>query len=139
MGIPLRADLTGFNLIVDKVFDRQDFDMWILGWGLTLYPDYLEAFFHSRNSELEGHNAGGYSNPEFDRLADELLAETDLETARQQVFQLQEFLADELPYVTLFTTPIVETYRSDRIEFPYTDTLGGLQNASGLTTVVQFK
>ena len=139
VGIPLRADLTGFNLIVDKVFDRQDFDMWILGWGLTLYPDYLEAFFHSRNSELEGHNAGGYSNPEFDRLADELLAETDLETARQQVFQLQEFLADELPYVTLFTTPIVETYRSDRIEFPYTDTLGGLQNASGLTTVVQFK
>ena len=139
MGIPLRANLTGFNLIVEKVFDQQDFDMWILGWSLSLYPDYLEAFFHSRHSELEEHNAGGYNNAEFDRLADELLAETDLETARQQVFQMQEFLADELPYVVLFTTPIVETYRSDRIEFPYTDSLGGLQNSAGLTTVVQIK
>ena len=82
VGIPLRANLTGFNVIVDKVFNQQDFDMWILGWGLSAFPDYLEAFFHSRHSGLEGHNAGGYNNPEFDRLADELLAETDLETAR---------------------------------------------------------
>ena len=63
MGIPLRANLTGFNLIVEKVFDQQDFDMWILGWSLSLYPDYLEAFFHSRHSDLEEHNAGGYNNP----------------------------------------------------------------------------
>ena len=139
VGIPLRADLTGFNLIVEKVFDQQNFDMWILGWGLSLFPDYLEAFFHSRNSNLEGHNPGGYNNPEFDRLADELLAETDVEAARQKVFEMQEFLADDLPYVTLFTTPTVETYRSDRIEFPYTETLGGLQNTAGMTTAVSIK
>ena len=139
LGIPLRADLTGFNLIVEKVFDQQDFDMWILGWGLSTFPDYLESFFHSRYSDLEGHNAGGYNNPEFDRLADELLAATDVEEARQQAFRLQEFLADDLPYVVLFATPIAETYRSDRIEFPYIETLGGLQEASGLPGVVTFK
>ncbi|MDE2937851.1 MAG: ABC transporter substrate-binding protein [Chloroflexota bacterium] len=139
VGIPVRADLTGFNLIVEKVFNQQDFDMWILGWGLSLYPDYLEVFFHSRYSELEGYNAGGYDNPEFDRLADDLVAETDLESARDQVFRMQAFLADDLPYVTLFTTPIVETYRSDRIEFPYTQNLGGLQNVAGMPSLVSFK
>ena len=139
MGIPLRADLTGFNLIVEKVFNTQNFDMWILGWGLSIFPDYLEAFFHSRHSDLEGYNPGGYDNPEFDGLADELLAETDLERAREQVFRLQEFLADELPYVVLFTTPIVETFRSDRIEFPYTESLGGLQEAAGLPAIVHIK
>ena len=85
VGIPVRADLTGFNLIVEKVFNQQDFDMWILGWSLTLYPDYLEAFFHSRYSDLEEFNAGGYNNAEFDQLADNLVAETDLESARDQV------------------------------------------------------
>ena len=139
MGIPLRADLTGFNLIVEKVFDTQDFDMWMLGWGLSIFPDYLEAFFHSRHSDLEGYNPGGYNNPEFDRLSDELLEETELEMARQQVFRMQEFLADELPYVVLFTTPIVETFRSDRIEFPFTDSLGGLQEAAGLPAIVHIK
>ena len=139
VGIPVHADLTGFNLIVEKVFDQQDFDMWILGWGLSLYPDYLESFFHSRHSGLEGHNPGGYDNPEFDRLADELLAETDVEAARDLVFELQAFLAEDLPYVPLFDTPLVEAYRSDQVDYPYTRSLGGLQNASGLTTLVQFK
>ena len=139
VGIPLRAELTGFNLIVDKVFNQQDFDMWILGWGLTRFPDYLESFFHSRYSDIEGRNAGGYSNPEYDRLADDFLSATEMDTARQQVFAMQQFLAEDLPYVTLFTTPIVETFRSDRIEFPYTETLGGLQEAGGLTSLVTFK
>ncbi len=139
VGIPLRADLTGFNLIVEKVFNQQDFDMWMLGWGLSLYPDYLEAFFHSRHSGLEGHNAGGYHNHDFDHLADQLLAETDVEAAREQVLEMQAFLADDLPYVVLFDTPLVEAYRSDRIEYPYTQSLGGLQIAAGLTSLVQFK
>ena len=139
VGIPLRANLTGFNVIVDRVFNQQDFDMWILGWGLSAFPDYLEAFFHSRHSALEGHNPGGYSNPDFDRLADQLLSETDLEAARQQVFEMQAFLADELPYVVLFDTPIIETYRSDKIEFPYTELWGGLQSSAGMPTLVEFK
>ena len=139
IGIPLRANLTGFNVIVEKVFDQQDFDMWILGWGMSPFPDYLESFFHSRHSQLEGYNPGGYSNPEFDALADRLLAETDLETARQQVFEMQAFVAEDLPYVALFDTPIVETFRSDKIEFPYTESWGGLQSAAGMPTLVNFK
>lgn len=139
VGIPVRANLTGFNVIVDKVFNRQDFDMWILGWALNPFPDYLEAFFHSRHSELEGYNPGGYNNSEFDRLADDLLAETDLQAARQQVFEMQAFLAEDLPYVVLFDTPIVETYRSERIEFPYTETWGGLQSVSGMPSLVNYK
>ncbi len=139
VGIPLRANLTGFNVIVERVFDRQDFDMWILGWGLDPFPDYLESFFHSRYSDLEGYNPGGYNNPEFDRLADQLLAETDLEAARKQVFEMQRFLAEELPYVVLFDTPIVETYRSELIEFPFTESWGGLQSSAGMPTLVKFK
>jgi len=137
VGIPVKANLTGFNIIVDRTRgEKLDFDMFILGWGLSLYPDYLEAFFHSRHAEPGDFNAGGYSNPEFDKLADELLAESDLNEARKKVFKMQEFLADDLPYVVLFTTPILESYRSDRLKFPYTETLGGLQNGNGLTTVV---
>ena len=139
VGIPLRANLTGFNVIVEKVFDQQDFDMWVLGWGLSPFPDYLEAFFHSKHSQLEGHNPGGYDNPEFDKLAEQLLTETDLEAARQQVFEMQAFLAEDLPYVVLFDTPIVETYRSGRVEFPYTETWGGLQSVAGMPSLVKFK
>ena len=139
MGIPAKAKLTDFNVIVEKIADPDGFDIWILGWGLSNFPDYLEAFFHSRHAEGDGLNRGGYSNPEFDALAEQLLIETDLDAARDQVFKMQEFLADDLPYVVLFTTPLLESYRSDRLIFPYTGTLGGLQSTNGMTSAVVIK
>ena len=139
IGIPAKARLTDFNVIVEKIRDPDGFDIWILGWGLSVFPDYLEAFFHSRYAEGDGLNRGGYSNPEFDKLAEALLVETDISAARDQVFKMQEFLADDLPYVVLFTTPILETYRSDRMEYPFTDNLGGLQNAGGMPSLATIK
>jgi ABC-type transport system substrate-binding protein len=139
MGIPAKAKLTDFNVIVEKIADPDGFDIWILGWGLSNFPDYLEAFFHSRHAEGDGLNRGGYSNPEFDALAEQLLIETDLDAARDQVFKMQAFLADDLPYVVLFTTPLLESYRSDRLTFPYTNTLGGLQSTNGMTSAVVIK
>ena len=139
MGIPAKAKLTDFNVIVEKIADPDGFDIWILGWGLSNFPDYLEAFFHSRHAEGDGLNRGGYSNPEFDALAEQLLSETDLNAARDQVFKMQEFLADDLPYVVLFTTPLLESYRSDRLTYPYTKTLGGLQSTNGMASAVVIK
>lgn len=136
VGIPVRANLTGFNVIVERINDPRAFDMWMLGWSLGPFPDYLEAFFHSRHAVPDAHNRGGYANPEFDRLAEGLLTETDVNQARQIVFKLQEFLAEDLPYVVLFTTPVLEVYRRDRLTFPYTQTLNGIQGQNGLTTAV---
>ena len=41
--------------------------------------------------------------------------------------------------MVLYTTPIIETYRSDRVNFPYTETLDGLQNLQGSPTIVLFE
>ena len=144
IGIPVRAHLTGFNVIVDELFSdtvAEDLDMWILGWGLSIFPDYLENFFHSRHSpEIGGgYNWGGYANGQFDELSLGLLSETTIEGARDKVFQLQEFLAEELPYVPLFTTPKLDAYRPSRVEFPYTSVLGGLEQQGGMQQTVVIK
>jgi len=101
--------------------------MWILGWGLTPFADHLASFFSCDEMELGGFNAGGYCSDEFQALIDEFNVETDLDEALALVFQQQELLAEDLPYVILFTTPIVEAYRSSAIQFPYTENLDGLQ------------
>ncbi len=137
IGIPVRAHLTGFNVIVDVLFSdtvAEDLDMWMLGWSLSIFPDHLENFFHSRHSpEIGGgYNWGGYANSEFDDLALGLLSETTIEGARDKVFRLQAFLAEDLPYVPLFTTPKLDAYRPSRIEFPYTSVLGGLEQQGGM-------
>ncbi|MDP6453151.1 MAG: ABC transporter substrate-binding protein [SAR202 cluster bacterium] len=136
IGIPAQADLTGFNNMVGQLFDPaagENLDMWILGWSLALFPGWMDGFFHTRHGEpgSGGWNFGGYSNQEFDALATQLLVETDLNNAQTLVHDMQAFLADDLPYVTLFSSTISDTFRPSRIKFPYTDILDGIQGSSG--------
>lgn len=137
-GIETTAVITDFGTIIDRVYNDQDFDMYILGWSLSTYPGYLCDFFMSTRAAPGDNNAGGYSNPNFDAKCNEFLAETDIQEARQDAYTLQAILANDLPYVTLFSSPMLEAYRSDRIVFPYTTTLDGLQYQIGLPAVVRF-
>ena len=137
LGIPLTAEPTGFSVIVDKVFGPVDWDMYILGWGLTIFPDYVADFFDSRadSATAGGFNIPGYANPEFDAMADRLKAETDINEAAAIVRQMDAVLAQDVPYVILFTTPVLEAFRNT-LEFPSTTTLDGLQNFQGLPGAV---
>ena len=138
LGIPLQAEPTGFSVIVDKVFvgDPLLWDIYILGWGLTPFPDHVFDFFRSSlDSALGGFNTPGYSNPEFDALADQFDKAKTLAEARDLIHQGDAIIAEDLPYVVLFTTPLIEAY-SNALTFPYTTILDGLQNVGALTGVV---
>jgi len=136
LGIPVVAEPTGFSVIVDRVFGPVDWDMYILGWGVSTFPDYVADFFvTSGDSATGGFNTPGYSNPDFDALAEELRGETDLQAARDLVFEMDAIIARDVPYVVLFTTPVLEAYRNT-LNFPFTDPLDGLQNFGGVPTSV---
>ena len=138
IGIPIVADLTSFNNIVSAVWDQKyNFDIYMLGWGLSIYPDYLRDFFYSKNGINPGDwNTPGYDNPKFDKVADEFIDQTDMNKARKYAFELQEMLAKDVPYVVLFTSPVVEAYR-DRISFAYTHVLDGIQGTYGEKSYVK--
>lgn len=138
LGVPLSAEPTGFSVIVDKVYggDPLLWDLYILGWGLTPFPDHVFEFFRSSaDSATGGFNTPGYSNPEFDALAAEFDKAKTLEEARALVHQADAILAEDLPYVVLFTTPLIEAY-ANQLTFPYTTILSGLQSVGALTGVV---
>lgn len=141
IGIPVRGVPTGFNVIVTKVFDEQDFDVWSLGWslgGLTP-PDYLESFFHTRHTELGDDNPQGYSNPEVDALLDEFLKTLDLNKARNLVFKIQEILLFESPYVPLFDTAIVDAWRDDKVVYPFVERTQGIVGMGGMPALVKLR
>jgi peptide/nickel transport system substrate-binding protein len=126
-GIPTNAELSGFNVLVPRIFTEQDFDMYILGWSLGIFPDFLYDFFAEEQAVIDGNNAGGYVNPEFEEVANQLLTCTSFDECKVFSDQIQQILAEEQPYVVLFDTGIIEAYRSASVEFPFTDQLSGLQ------------
>ncbi len=134
LGMPVEANLTNFNNILDVVFGGGDWDLFILGWGVTAFPDYACDFFYTG----AGFNVLSYSNADFDAMCDEFYAETDLETAKAQNYAIQEMLATELPYVYLFTTPMWDAWNADAILFPFTDVNDGIGSGTyGLKSFAQ--
>jgi peptide/nickel transport system substrate-binding protein len=132
LGMPVESELTGFNTILGPVFTDATFDMYILGWSLTIYPDHVCDFFHSRNDTIVsgGYNTPGFNDPEFDALCDEFAAETDITKAQAQNKELQQALAEGRPYIPLFYRQSIDLI-SDNVELPYTETLGGLAELLG--------
>lgn len=130
IGIPLNLKLTDFNEISTKAFDDVDFDMYILGWGIGRVPTYFKSFWHSSEMAPDGFNTPGYKNPEFDALIEEFEYADTFDQARKAIFEAQKILVEDLPYIILFTNPMIEAYRTS-IKFPYDNMLDGIQGYYG--------
>ncbi|MGD8794740.1 MAG: ABC transporter substrate-binding protein, partial [Anaerolineae bacterium] len=137
LGMPVESELTGFNTILGPVFIDADFDMYILGWSLgnVAFPDYYESFWHSRNDTATSgnNNTPGFNNAEYDAVIDEFMSTSDLERARELIFEAQLILADQRPYICLFYKQTIDL-ASRNVQFPYTEVLGGIENWTGFQT-----
>ena len=144
IGIDLISIPTEFNTIIDQVYvptedGTLDYDMFILGWSLgnPALPTFHESFFGSNNLTVvnDGNNNTGYENEELDGLVSQFNASTDPEEAYDLIWQMEQNLAQNLPYITLFDTGILEFY-NNRVQYPFTETLSGLQFLSGMQSSV---
>jgi peptide/nickel transport system substrate-binding protein len=137
-GIPVRVQQLGFNALITRVIQEQDFDMFILGNQVGLFPSYLRDFWNSSEAVKGGRNPGGYSNRSFDQLSDQLLTCSSYAECKPIADQIQVLIATAVPWIPLFDTGIYEVYNK-RLSFPYTDTFGGLQYLYGLPAVVKIQ
>ncbi|NND83781.1 MAG: ABC transporter substrate-binding protein [Acidimicrobiia bacterium] len=142
LGVTAVANPTDFNTIVAAIWpgvgEEITFDIYLLGWSLgnAAFPTFHEAFWHSRYlAEVnDGNNSTGFQNAEFDAAADSIIAAQTEEEAYANMWVAEAILADELPYVVLFDTPITEFFNNS-LNFPFTSTISGLQFGSGFTAL----
>lgn len=142
MGIPIVSVPTDFNKIVADVFatDPDDptvytspFDMYILGYSLgnAAFPTFHGAFFKTAGDS----NNTQYSNAEYDEFSAAFDAAQTEEEAYAAMWEMERLIARDKPHVPLFDTGILEFY-NNRVAYPFTDTLSGLQFLSGLQSAV---
>ena len=98
IGVELESELMAFNTVYEKVFDRQDFELWNMGWTLAIDPDPI-GIFDKASDVLGGYNAGGYYNERAEEIFKEGLNEYDQEK-RAALYQEWAVIAnEELPYL----------------------------------------
>lgn len=125
LGIPVTMNYTPFNTIRANE-NSGEFDIIMLGWGLTSFPSYLCDFFTGATGVGDGSDNISYVSPKLHEQCTAFYSEADMEKARQIAYDLQVTLATELPYVMLFTNPIFDAY-ANTITYPYTEAFDGLQ------------
>jgi ABC-type oligopeptide transport system substrate-binding subunit len=136
MGIPIVTIPTDFNKIVNDVFALDDennytseFDMFILGYSLgnAAFPTFHCSFFCTGGDS----NNTQYSNADYDAFSDAFDAAQTTEEAYEAMWEMERLIAQDKPHIPLFDTGILEFYHN-RVAYPFTDTLSGLQFLSGL-------
>lgn len=135
LGIPATVESADFEAIISRVFPPQTeesaltWDMYVLGWGgpdTALPGASLVGYFHSSEEAVTGGglNTPGYSSDEFDSVAQEFLAATDLDVAADLTKEMDAIIARDLPYVILFRPPVIEAFRAG-VTFPTESIMGG--------------
>jgi peptide/nickel transport system substrate-binding protein len=91
-----------------------DFDMIRWGWGLDPDPDFAMLIFTCDQREEGGWNDSGYCDEEFDQMYLQQGTTVDHEARRQLIWEMQEKLFEERPYIMLTYQKYLQAYRSDR-------------------------
>ena len=116
IGIPLEL-VTMDQATIDAAATEGNYELLLTGFGgLGADPDQLRRNF-STNSPAKGFSrAQGYSNPDFDALAEAQMSISDLDERKQAVNEMEAILAEDLPALSLYFTARVVAYNAETFD-----------------------
>jgi peptide/nickel transport system substrate-binding protein len=83
VGIPMIHTPFEFWDYIVKVFEEQDFDCYLIFWGLGRFPDHLFDFCHSSRNIPWGYNNPGIMNDDLDAAVEDIIYSLDTTLATQ--------------------------------------------------------
>lgn len=116
-----------FNTYTTDVFTHHDFDMYMIFWSLTRFPDHLYDMTHSSQDIPDGYNPVGIHDPELDALTEVLKFGLDHDEKLDAAYAAQVRLYNEsnpwaFPYMQLYSRVLINAYVPE---------LGGIINSPG--------
>ncbi len=122
IGLPLTVQSVSSDELHYDVFSSHQFDAALLGWQVSAYPLYLCNWFGTPNPF-------GYSSDRLQSACEALNSTSDLSAAQKDVYQIQSILAQDLPFLPLYSSLTYDAYRN--IKYPFDSVLDGLSGIYG--------
>jgi len=122
IGISAPPTLMDGDSLYDLLEPDWDFDMILWGWGWDPDPDF--AVFCFTCMAIEDYLSDvGYCKEDYDEIYFDQGVTTDPEARKQLIWEAQEMLFEDRPYINLVYSKTIQAYRSDL--FTFTDFSGG--------------
>jgi len=91
-----------------------DFDMYIWGWTPGYDPGFILTVLHT--DQIGGRQEVMYSNPTYDALVDLQITQVNDEDRMKTVYEAQQIIYDDAPYIPLYYQGYYDAYRDDKYE-----------------------
>ncbi len=88
------------------------YDMFIWGWGADVDPTVIMGVLTT--DQIGGNNEPFFSNARYDELFFAQQTELDPQKRQQMVYEMQQIIYDEAPYIILIYSNNIQAIRSDR-------------------------
>jgi len=92
--ISITHEPADFSWYIGKVYDEQDFDMYMVFWGLSRFPNHLYSMLHSSQDVLGAYNAPGINDPALDALLETVKFSLNHTARIDAAWEIQEWLYD---------------------------------------------
>jgi peptide/nickel transport system substrate-binding protein len=123
IGISAPPTLMDGDALYDLLAPDWDFDMIYWGWGWDPDPDFALSAFTCLQAEAGGLSDSGYCNQDLDAIYEEQGRTMDHDERRALIWEAQDILFHDRPYIMLAYIPTIQAWRSDR--FTFTDFSAG--------------
>lgn len=88
------------NVFIQRLKNR-DFDMYISAWTIPPTPFDAHQIFHSKSIDVSS-NFVGFSNPQADKLIEQIRVEFNPENRKKLYYELQKIIYEQQPYIFLW-------------------------------------
>ena len=111
-GIGISIEAVDYNTQMNNVFYYYDYDLTYWSWGADPDPDFLGTVFSC--DQLWWWNDSGYCDAEYDALYAASRTAIDKTERADLVWQMQEKIYNDRPWIVLLYGSVMSSYRTDR-------------------------
>ncbi|WP_058300721.1 peptide-binding protein [Gorillibacterium timonense] len=92
-----------------RAVKADDYDAYILGFGVEADPDEYRSYFSSKFMPPNGYNFVSYSNPKMDELFEKELSQTNQDERTATFHEIGKILSDDIPWIPIYGQKTVFT------------------------------
>jgi peptide/nickel transport system substrate-binding protein len=116
IGIKATPQSTDPDALTAAITPAGDYDLVLWGWGSDPDPDFMLSVMTTDQFVEGGWSDSGYSNPEYDKLYKEQQLAYDKTDRQKIVWQMQDMVFNDKPYIVNWYEDMLQAYRSDRFK-----------------------
>jgi peptide/nickel transport system substrate-binding protein len=116
IGLGIEYSVLDENTITDRILNTSkgkltpDYDLFLWGWVGENDPNFILSVFLT--SQIGSWSDSGWSDPVYDKLYEQQQTTLDVNQRLQLVYQMQQMLYEQSPYIVLVYPKDIESYNT---------------------------